>query len=107
MVRLYVKRWNRGCCNRNVNSTVCPSNKPDHVSSPPWWEVWRKRCTEDNCNVDAPRGSSEGDPEGGGGYNMCDTLDNCRLLVKPRSSAGRRVLIQNSFVLLVVGFLIK
>lgn len=104
-----------------MNSTVCPSDKvspdtgitshlssqPDHVSSPPWWEVWRKRCAEDNCNIDAPRGSSEGDPEAGGGYNMCDTLDNCRLLVKPRSSAERIALFQNAFVLLVVGFLIK
>jgi len=101
------KRWNRGCCNRNENSTVCPSDKPDHVNSAPWWEVWRKRCTEDACNMDAPRGSSQGDTGGGAGFNMCDTLDSCRLLVSPRSSAERIALLQNLFAPLVVMFLIK
>ena len=72
------QRWNRGCCNRSPNSTVCPSNKPDHVNNSPWWEVWRKRCSEDACNVDAPRGSSEGDGGQGGGFGNCETLEDCR-----------------------------
>merc|ERR1711962_291750 len=54
--------WNRSCCKLKANAPDCPSNKPLHQENE-YFEIWRKFCSDDDCNIMDPSKTSE---NGGG-----------------------------------------
>ena len=64
-------KWNRACCTPRPDHPVCPTNKPNHVVSDGFYEIWRNSCKgDDACNTLAPGGGITGGSGGGNGGSI-------------------------------------
>ena len=55
-----------GCCTPKAGTHTCPTEEGSHEKNE-YYEMWRVKCEDDNCNTMDPRSYSGGDSNNDGG----------------------------------------
>ena len=55
-----------GCCTPKAGTHNCPTDEGNHEKNE-YWEMWRVKCEDDDCNIMDPRSYSGGDSNNDGG----------------------------------------